>query len=99
MLPHLGAGAGQCIEDGYLLANLLSLPEVTIDNVEVTVLLACICYDGSLNIFYACRQFSKSTMKCADPERPVSGREASDKARTMSVAARAAHPQMIFART
>lgn len=99
MLPHLGAGAGQCIEDGYLLANLLSLPEVTTDNVEVTISSACTCYDKSLKILYACRQCSKSTMKCAAPERPVSGRVASDKARIMNVAARAARPQTIYAKT
>lgn len=48
MLPHLGAGAGQCIEDAYLLGNLLSLPEVNIDNVEVSI------YDRSSNALHEC---------------------------------------------
>ncbi|KAJ3558545.1 hypothetical protein NM688_g857 [Phlebia brevispora] len=34
MLPHLGAGAGQGIEDAYLIAQLLSLPEANGSNVE-----------------------------------------------------------------
>ncbi|OSD06217.1 FAD/NAD-P-binding domain-containing protein [Trametes coccinea BRFM310] len=34
MLPHLGAGAGQGIEDAYLLARLLSHPDTSIDNME-----------------------------------------------------------------
>ena len=37
MLPHMGAGAGQGIEDAYLLARLLALPETTTDNVEVCI--------------------------------------------------------------
>ena len=35
MAPHLGAGAGQGIEDAYLLAQLLSGPRVTKANVAV----------------------------------------------------------------
>ena len=35
MLPHLGAGAGQGIEDAYLLSQLLSHPQTSLDNVEV----------------------------------------------------------------
>ena len=35
MAPHLGAGAGQGIEDAYLLAQLLSDPRVTKANVAV----------------------------------------------------------------
>lgn len=35
MLPFLGAGAGQGIEDAYLLAELLSNPQTTTKNVEV----------------------------------------------------------------
>ena len=35
MLPHMGAGAGQGIEDAYLLCKLLSHPETTTQNVEV----------------------------------------------------------------
>ena len=35
MLPFLGAGAGQGIEDAYLLAELLSNPQTTAANVEV----------------------------------------------------------------
>ncbi|KAI9056981.1 FAD/NAD-P-binding domain-containing protein [Trametes sanguinea] len=34
MLPHLGAGAGQGIEDAYLLARLLSHPDTNVDNIE-----------------------------------------------------------------
>ncbi|KAH9949948.1 hypothetical protein B0H21DRAFT_776995 [Amylocystis lapponica] len=34
MLPHLGAGAGQCIEDAFLLAHLLGHPQTTASNVE-----------------------------------------------------------------
>jgi len=33
-LPHNGAGAGQAIEDSYVLTRLLSHPECTPDNVE-----------------------------------------------------------------
>lgn len=35
MLPHLGAGAGQGIEDAYLLSELLAHPQTTAANVEV----------------------------------------------------------------
>ena len=35
MLPHLGAGAGQGIEDAYVLARLLSHPDTSKDNLEV----------------------------------------------------------------
>ena len=35
MCPHMGAGAGQGIEDAYLLAQLLSDPQTTVANVEV----------------------------------------------------------------
>ena len=35
MLPYLGAGAGQGLEDAYLLGHLLSHPQTTLDNVEV----------------------------------------------------------------
>ncbi|CDO73093.1 hypothetical protein BN946_scf185007.g147 [Trametes cinnabarina] len=34
MLPHLGAGAGQGIEDAYLLARLLSHPQTHTDNIK-----------------------------------------------------------------
>ena len=37
MLPHIYAGAGQGIEDAYLLAQLLSYPQTTADNVEVVL--------------------------------------------------------------
>ncbi|KIP06188.1 hypothetical protein PHLGIDRAFT_91141, partial [Phlebiopsis gigantea 11061_1 CR5-6] len=37
MVPHLYAGAGQGIEDGYLLAQLLSHPQTTSENVEVVL--------------------------------------------------------------
>lgn len=36
MTPHMYAGAGQGIEDGYLLAQLLSNPQMTSGNVEVS---------------------------------------------------------------
>ncbi|KAI9067863.1 FAD/NAD-P-binding domain-containing protein [Trametes sanguinea] len=36
MLPHLGAGAGQGIEDAYFLARLLSHAETTADNLEAS---------------------------------------------------------------
>ncbi|THH10192.1 hypothetical protein EW145_g1488 [Phellinidium pouzarii] len=35
MLPHLGAGAGQALEDAFLLVKLLSHPKAHTDNVEV----------------------------------------------------------------
>ncbi|KAH9858330.1 FAD/NAD-P-binding domain-containing protein [Lenzites betulinus] len=37
MLPHLGAGAGQGIEDAYLLSRLLSHPETNVDNIETVL--------------------------------------------------------------
>ncbi|KAI0094260.1 FAD/NAD(P)-binding domain-containing protein [Irpex rosettiformis] len=37
MAPHLGAGAGQGIEDAYLLAQLLSAPRTTRNNVEAVL--------------------------------------------------------------
>ncbi|KAI0673685.1 FAD/NAD-P-binding domain-containing protein [Trametes maxima] len=37
MLPHLGAGAGQGLEDAYVLARLLSHPDATLDNVEAVL--------------------------------------------------------------
>ena len=39
MLPHLYAGAGQGIEDGWLLAQLLSHPETSLQNMEVNIIL------------------------------------------------------------
>lgn len=39
MLPFLAAGAGQGIEDAYLLAQLLSHPQTTLDNIEVCFVL------------------------------------------------------------
>lgn len=35
MFPHLGAGAGQGLEDAYVLTRLLSHPQTTASNVEV----------------------------------------------------------------
>ena len=35
MLPHLGAGAGQGLEDAYLLGQLLGHPQTDASNVEV----------------------------------------------------------------
>ncbi|KAH9897890.1 FAD/NAD-P-binding domain-containing protein [Cubamyces lactineus] len=37
MLPHLGAGAGQGLEDAYLLARLLSHPDTNNDNIEAVL--------------------------------------------------------------
>ena len=37
MLPHLGAGAGQGIEDVYALCRLLSHPTTTKSNLDVLV--------------------------------------------------------------
>ena len=36
MLPHLGAGSGQGIEDAEMLTKLLSHPQTTAQNVEVS---------------------------------------------------------------
>lgn len=35
MLPHLGAGAGQGIEDAEVLSRLLSHPQTNLENVAV----------------------------------------------------------------
>ena len=35
MLPHLGAGAGQALEDAYLLSRLLSHPQAAASKLEV----------------------------------------------------------------
>ncbi|PIL31454.1 hypothetical protein GSI_06155 [Ganoderma sinense ZZ0214-1] len=37
MLPHLGAGAGQGVEDAYVLARLLSHPETHLGNLEAVL--------------------------------------------------------------
>ncbi|RDX51872.1 FAD/NAD(P)-binding domain-containing protein [Lentinus brumalis] len=37
MLPHMGAGAGQGIEDAYFLSRLLSHPETNTDNIEAVL--------------------------------------------------------------
>lgn len=42
MLPHLGAGAGQALEDAYILSRLLSHPQSTKSNVEVTYVHLCL---------------------------------------------------------
>jgi 2-polyprenyl-6-methoxyphenol hydroxylase-like FAD-dependent oxidoreductase len=34
MTPHLGSGAGQGIEDAYLLSQLLSHPQTTKENIQ-----------------------------------------------------------------
>ena len=36
MLPHLGAGAGQGIEDVVVLVQLLNQPETNAQNIEVS---------------------------------------------------------------
>jgi len=38
MLPHLGAGAGQAMEDGYVLSELLTHPSARKENLEVRLL-------------------------------------------------------------
>lgn len=38
MLPHLGAGAGQGLEDAYLISKLLTHPQTTLENLEVIVI-------------------------------------------------------------
>lgn len=43
MLPHLGAGAGQGIEDAYLLGKLLGNPQTDLSNVEVRHICVCPC--------------------------------------------------------
>ncbi|KAI0699364.1 FAD/NAD(P)-binding domain-containing protein [Cerioporus squamosus] len=37
MLPHMGAGAGQGLEDAYFLSRLLSHPETSTDNMEAVL--------------------------------------------------------------
>ncbi|KZT08532.1 FAD/NAD(P)-binding domain-containing protein [Laetiporus sulphureus 93-53] len=37
MLPHMGAGAGQGIEDAYVLAQLLGQPQTTASNIETVL--------------------------------------------------------------
>ncbi|KAI0715000.1 FAD/NAD-P-binding domain-containing protein [Earliella scabrosa] len=37
MLPHLGAGAGQGLEDALLLVRLLTRPETNLDNIEAVL--------------------------------------------------------------
>lgn len=39
MVPHLGAGAGQALEDAYLLAKLLGHPQTNAKNVPVSAML------------------------------------------------------------
>lgn len=39
MLPHLGAGAGQGLEDAVVLVKLLGHPQVSKANVEVSCLI------------------------------------------------------------
>ncbi len=36
MLPHLGAGSGQGLEDAHLLAKLLAHPQTSGENIEVS---------------------------------------------------------------
>jgi hypothetical protein len=42
MLPHLGAGAGQGIEDAYALCRLLSHPTITKSNLDVLYINSCV---------------------------------------------------------
>ena len=55
MPPHLGAGAGQAIEDAFAMGWLLAHPNVTRDNVEV-----CITFQLIL-------QHITETASCIDP--------------------------------
>ena len=43
MLPHLGSGAGQGLEDAYLLGKLLGHPQTTLQNVEVRIHPSYLC--------------------------------------------------------
>ncbi|KIY46934.1 salicylate hydroxylase [Fistulina hepatica ATCC 64428] len=56
MLPHLGAGAGQALEDGYALAKLLSHPHINKSNIEEALRL----YD-KLRVARANRVAARST--------------------------------------
>lgn len=47
MLPHLGAGAGQGLEDAYLIYKLLTHPQTTLDNLEVNFI-EVVCSLGHL---------------------------------------------------
>jgi len=38
MTPHQGAGAGQAIEDAYILARILGHPSITLDQIEDALL-------------------------------------------------------------
>lgn len=51
MFPHLGAGAGQGVEDAYLLAQLLSHSQTTVNNVEVRSHFCCIYHSKALDIY------------------------------------------------
>ena len=51
MLPHLGAGAGQGVEDAYVLARLLSHPETRVGNLEVHILIR-VCADRLLTTYH-----------------------------------------------
>ena len=44
MLPHLGAGAGQGIEDALVIVTLLKHPRVNKSNIEVCVSLCLFCF-------------------------------------------------------
>ena len=75
MLPHLGAGAGQGIEDAEMLGRLLSHPETAPDNVEVSSALSCrkLPLEGLIFSFSKCSLY---TMKCVVREHKVYGRAA-----------------------
>ena len=55
MLTHLGAGAGQGLEDAYLIAKLLSHAETTTENIEVFTVRPC--HSIIANIFYLRRRY------------------------------------------
>ena len=49
MLPHLGAGAGQGIEDALVIVTLLKHPRMNKSNIEVCVSLCLFCFGFFFN--------------------------------------------------
>lgn len=95
MLPHLGAGAGQCIEDAYLLVNLLSHPETVPGNVQASPS-ALSALPSSLRRLCG-RTFCAFTMSSDVREHRRSGRKAPRKARSMKVTEEVGPLQKAFA--
>lgn len=71
MPPHLGAGAGQAIEDARTIGRLLAHPGVRRENVEVCMhqFLLTLYYISGVDTFrvvpYMIRQSSPPTLRCA----------------------------------